>query len=365
MRSLRHAGSVRGFFRKVFLGAALMPAAAAPFVACSGGTGSAPDFGEGGASSSGTSGSSGAGNGTSGGDPGNEGVCRAKITARDAGTVKECGRWSVEIEGDPSTCELNDAGIGASDFCDRICGAQANYCQKSQTSANTIECQDSCPIDGRRYDALDDALAPVARDVGSFLARMAFFEAASVDAFAILGRELRAHRAPRSLVRACAAARADEVHHARMARTIAKRHGASEPPAPPSPAQEGERTLEAIAIENAVEACVYESFGVVIGMWQAAHAPSADLRAFFSKLVEDESRHVALAWRVDAWARAALDAGANARIDRARDAALDELAKNLENEPTPGLGLPSPREARALFESFARGLMFDHLRHAA
>lgn len=206
--------------------------------------------------------------------------------------------------------------------------------------------------DGRRYDALDDAAAPVAGDVASYLARTAFFEAASIDAFEILARELRASGAPRALVRGCFAARGDEVRHARMARNVAKRHGAVHLPMP----EAGDvlpRSLAALAIENVVEGCVREAFGVVLGLWQAVHAPTQELRAFFAQLAEDEARHAALAWSVDTWARAQLDASTNARIDRARDAALEALATSLAEVPVEGLGLPSPRDARVLFDAFA------------
>jgi len=142
---------------------------------------------------------------------------------------------------------------------------------------------------------------------------MAFFEAASVDAFALLERDLVRLNAPEALVRGCREAQRDEARHAQWATSLAARHGASfvAPEVPSAPP----RTLEALAIENAVEGCVRETFGVLIGMWQSVSAPTAHLRAFFAALTTDELRHAALSARIDVWARAGLSPAARLRVD--------------------------------------------------
>jgi hypothetical protein len=200
----------------------------------------------------------------------------------------------------------------------------------------------------RRYDLLDVGAAPRAVDVASYLARIAFFEAASVDAFDILARDLGAHRAPASLLRSCRSARNDELRHTRMASTLASRHGASFA-APPAHRPREPRDIEAIAIENAAGGCVREAFGVRLAAWQAEHAPTEELRAFFARLVRDEARHAALAWRIDAWLSPQLDGEARARVVVARARALAELEASLDEAPVAGLGLPDPATARELF----------------
>ena len=138
-------------------------------------------------------------------------------------------------------------------------------------------------MDGRRYFALDDTHAPVATDVGSYLARMAFFEAASVDAFAHLGGALHEHGAPAALSRSCDRARLDEIRHARMAARLARRHGAEVAAAPPAgTTRRSGSSLEELAIENAVEGCTRETVDVLLGMFQAEHAPTPGLRSFES-----------------------------------------------------------------------------------
>ncbi len=249
---------------------------------------------------------------------------------------------------------------GTTEVCSRLCGGPVSSCKVNPQCTNTsctygLVCSSPCAVDGRRYTGLDDREAPTGDTVGSYLARMAFFEAASVDAFALLADELATHDAPRSLIRACRVAKHDEVRHARMARTLAKRHGGVlvEPPAP-SPAKSRDRAhdLEAIATENAVEGCVRETFGVLIGMWQAEAAPTAELRAFFGAITQDELRHAALSMRIDAWLRSQLSPEAIERVDGARAHAIAALeASFLEHEPPAGLGLPSNAQGRALLAS--------------
>lgn len=270
------------------------------------------------------------------------GPCRPILgsNARKGG----CG-WSVVLEGDLSTCQW-DAGVGAHEQCAQLCAGET-YCRQSSVPT-TVFCGHPCR--GRGYEGLDEDGAPVAVDVATYLARAAFYEAASADAFAHLVTALRHHGAPRVLIRACLDARADEVRHARMAATLAARHGATV--VRPTRATVAPRSLEALATENAVEGGVGESFGVVVGMWQAAHAPTEELRAFYKHIVRDEARHAALAWRVDAFLRARLDRAANARVDRARDEALVRLARSIDAPAVRGVGLPAKRDAQRLFDAF-------------
>lgn len=327
---LRHANALRHAFRRTVLACS-----GVAIVACSGAR--TPLGGEG---------------------DGDGGAAVAELCASEQEPgPRNCG-WTFKLTGDMTTCGFDEAGVGDPDSCKALCGSNETTCTGRSTAyGNVVYCGEGCA--GRRYDGLDERDAPRAYDTASYLARMAFFEAASIDAFAILARELRRMRAPASLVRACFVARGDEVRHARMAATLAKRAAPGRPtklllPATP---EEEERSRESLAIENASEGCIREAFGVLLGTWQALHAPTAELRAFFGKLAEDEARHAALAWRIDAWARSGLDAGANARIDRARDATLDAVAASLVDPPIDGLGLPSPADARALFAAFVRDLL--------
>lgn len=107
-----------------------------------------------------------------------------------------------------------------------------------------------------------------------------------------------------------------------------------------------------MAIENAVEGCVRETFGALVATWQAAHATDAGVRAAMKRIAADETRHAALAWAIDRWMDGRLDATARARVERSRRAAvrtlLRDLAAELPADVRRTAGLPSARQARAL-----------------
>ncbi len=333
-----HPASLRRLFRHLIAAAIAAPVPIAVMTACTSGTGQLTDFSE-------------AGKGDS-----SNGPCRVAETV----DAPVCGSYSLPLRGDLDSCGFGDGGVGTPDLCSKLCGRSVSSCTEEPRCTNSsciydVVCNSPCAVDGRRYVGLDDREAPLGDTAAAYLARMAFFEAASVDAFALLAANLRSLDAPRSLIRACNVARHDEVRHARMARTLARRHGAVVV-APRPPVQSRTSDLEAIAIENAVEGCVRETFGVVIGMWQAEAAPTAELRAFFSAITRDELRHAALSQRIDAWLCAQLSPAARHRVEAARTKAFAALEASLiEGEPPSGLGLPTNAEACALLASWRAG----------
>jgi hypothetical protein len=213
------------------------------------------------------------------------------------------------------------------------------------------EAERNCEV-GRRPPGLCLAPAPRARSAGQYLARACTLEAASVEAFLRLAAELKAHGAPHRLIAAARSAARDEVRHARVTARLAQRFGAvpQRPQVEPMPLRE----LEAIALENAQEGCVRETFGALEARWQAAHAAEPALRRAYTRIAEDELRHAALAWRIARWSEPALSARARRRVQQARRAAIAELRRELAIEPAPDVqrrcGVPSARAAQVLFE---------------
>lgn len=198
----------------------------------------------------------------------------------------------------------------------------------------------SAAVDGPAEGSGPDALA-------AWLARAARAEAASVTSFLHLARELEAHGAPPELIRRARRAAADEVRHARVMGAFAAAHGgrAAAPGAVPLPA----RPLEALAVENAVEGCVGETWAAVVAAWQGRHAADAELRAAMRRIAADEAEHAELAWAIDDWLRARLDAPAIARVDAARRAAADALIAATDVTPAPdAVGSPTGPVARRL-----------------
>ena len=213
----------------------------------------------------------------------------------------------------------------------------------------------NCPVDGRRPPGLVTprglrATSPAA----AWLAQAAWLEAASVHAFVHLANELTGHGAPPRLVRGALVAAADEVRHTTMMTRLAMRFGGY-PPAP-EVVLPTHRSLADLAVENAAEGCVRETWGAIIALWQARTAHDTVTRATFAAIARDEMRHAALAWAVYRLATPLLDDDARARVAHARAEAVRELANASDPVTIAALGLPNAAEVRGLLTRSAVSL---------
>ena len=212
--------------------------------------------------------------------------------------------------------------------CQEICSVAVLSCKVVADDGGTaVECTERTLCDGRRPAGLVRPSATGSTPIARFLAEVAHLEAASVIAIRVLAAELRRHRAPRALVRAARRAARDEVRHARVMRSMARHRGAVAEI--PVAAEAHERSLEAIAIENAIEGCARETWGAVVAAFQGRNARDPAMRGALRRIARDESRHAALAWSVDAWVRPRLSPEARRRVDDARNSALDELVAQI------------------------------------
>ena len=196
-------------------------------------------------------------------------------------------------------------------------------------------CKDCFGGGGRKPRGLKRAYFSAKNGSISYFARMAFEEEASIHAFVRMEEELASFGAPTSLRREAKRAADDERRHARIMRRIVRAHGAKSPRA--RTVRPKRRSLEAMAIENAIEGCVHETYGALLLRWQAARMTDASLRAKFVAIAEDEVRHAALSWQVARWIEKELDSSARRRVHAARSRAIERIA---------GSAL-----AKALFES--------------
>ncbi len=213
---------------------------------------------------------------------------------------------------------------------------------------------------GRRPEGLRRAgvLRRADSAVGCYFADNARLESASVAAFRVLHRELLAYGAPASLLRQAKRSARDEVRHTRVTRRLARRYGAvaKSPSVQPQPI----RSLEALAIENASEGCVRETFGALLGRWQALRATDPAVRRAMLRIARDESRHAALSWQVAQWAATKLSPESQRRIAIAQQLAVETLRAELAVEPAAALretaGIPSSRESLRLLAQLEQRL---------
>jgi hypothetical protein len=220
-----------------------------------------------------------------------------------------------------------------------------------------------CPVDGRRPaglapPAFRGGSGGSAGAAGAWLAYAAWLEAASVHAFAMLARELAGHGAPARLVRAAVAAARDEIRHTELMTRLALRYGAR-PPAPVV-APLAARPLVELAVENAAEGCVRETWGAVVALWQSRTALDPVVRATFAEIARDEARHAALAWTIDRWLAPQLDADGRARVAAARELAARALLVEHAGTGIPAIGLPGSGDLAGLAARANRALWAEH-----
>ena len=272
--------------------------------------------------------------------------------------------WSVEqpcvSDGGAPTDDAGDADASAEPACVAVCNAHRpagapagnNFCQMvvgdggAKTTYSCGGCGVGRPPRGFVARAADAPDADAER-----LAQMAQLEAASVDAFHALHADLVRLGAPGHLRRAVLEAAEDEVRHARATRRQAERFGAHVPAAFVPAAQP--RSVEELAIDNALEGCVNETFGAALAARQAELATDTHVRRMMSVIAKEELGHAALSWQLAAWLDERLDAIGRERVLEARRHAVRTLLEGLASEGSGSarLGLPDAATARAMLVS--------------
>ncbi|EYF02936.1 putative lipoprotein [Chondromyces apiculatus DSM 436] len=211
---------------------------------------------------------------------------------------------------------------------------------------------------GRRPAGLAEERGRGSSRLGAYFAEVAQLEAASVHAFAVLREELSLHGAPQALLDQVDAAREDEVRHARIMKRVATRFGGVV--RDPVVAPRAPRSLEEVAIENAAEGCVRETYGALVGMHQARFAQDRVVRGVMRQVARDEAAHASLAWAVDAWVRSRLSPEALARVEAARQQALAEVADEARAGYAEDLcavaGMPGAEVGQRMAQAFAQAM---------
>jgi len=136
---------------------------------------------------------------------------------------------------------------------------------------------------------------------------------------------------------------------------LARRFGAEPLPAEivPHPV----RPLFAMALENAVEGCIRETYGALAAHRQAFAAADREIAVAMAEIAEDESRHAALSWEIAAWIEPLLRADEREELRIAKARAFSELRAEAETEPSAVLveqaGVPDAETAQALLTHLA------------
>lgn len=186
------------------------------------------------------------------------------------------------------------------------------------------------------------------------LAASAHLEAVSVVAFERLATELAFLGAPVGLVDAASDAALDERRHvALLEKILEKEVGSREASSLSEAPVHASRSLFEVAVENAREGCVRETYGALVCAFAGNRAEDAELRAAMRVIAEDEGRHAAFSWDLHEWALAKLEPHEADVVRAELRSARAELAETVQSalDSPKGLGWPSrPESARLIAE---------------
>jgi hypothetical protein len=219
---------------------------------------------------------------------------------------------------------------------------------------------------GRRPAGFERGRPPMAsaktveeRERGAYFASMAELEAAAVIAFRALYKELVSLGAPAALLARTRDAIHDEIRHTRATRALARRDGA-EPAKPVVAKASTSRSVLDIALENAREGCVRETYAALVAWHQATHAEDRRVRAAMHRIADEETSHAALSWDIAEWLDGLLTESERADVRAMRAAALIELEQEirspLDAALTRTVGLPTPEVAAWMLGTAANAL---------
>lgn len=227
-------------------------------------------------------------------------------------------------------------------------------CQVTHTEGTWTN---GCPVAGRRTEGVHGGETGELRaSLGDFFARCTALEATAVIAFRRLEAELVAFGAPADLIERARRATQDEIEHTDAMAWLTARASGSVPAITQD--ELPRRSLFDVALENAVEGRIRETFGAAVALHQARHAADGTTRRILTRIADEERAHAELAADLEQWFAEQLSADELARIESAKLAAIAELraAHSCETDPrlVSGAGLPTRKQASALVDGLER-----------
>jgi len=231
--------------------------------------------------------------------------------------------------------EAFDSGLGLShEACERICASASltrfERCEAPPVNSETnviATCYGSqyrdCGGAGRRPAGLRQTFVEQdCSEEAKWWAQIHYLEKAAVIAFMQLAEELRDLGAPRELIEGCLQAAAEEIGHAQVTGKLAVDLGATLWPV--EPVEKVDRTLFELAMHNASEGCVRETYAGLEGLYQASQVRE-EWAPMVHQIAHEECGHADLSWRIHEWACAQLSPAEVAQIEAAQRQALSEL----------------------------------------
>lgn len=230
---------------------------------------------------------------------------------------------------------LDADGQLTEDSCSNLCmeqtGAYYDYlCSCDYTGADAdgnhpVTCEYTvCAVEGRGHaDIQKLTQATGGSEMARYFVRAYHAEASSVGAFLQLRAELAQHSAPADLQARCLQAALEEVHHARMMAKLAGEEGCDLPSLDFGEAPQ--RSLLDLALDNAVEGCIYEAFSALKAQYLATHAEDERVLTAMKLIARDETRHAQLAWDIHHHLMSQLSETEQREVQAAQQVALQNV----------------------------------------
>ncbi len=237
-----------------------------------------------------------------------------------------------------STLCTEQAGV----YYDYLCSC--DYTGPDADGNHPVTCEYTvCAVEGRGHG--DIAKLKIARgrsEQARYFVRAYHAEASSVGAFLQLREELRQHGAPQGLQQRCLTAAVQEVHHARMMAKLVLEEGGELPSLDFGTMTQ--RSLFELALDNAVEGCVYEAYSALKAQYQARCITDADTDAdtntgvdkrvvhAMKVIAQDETAHAQLAWDIHQHLMSRLSKTEQMQILRAQRVALKNVLQQASTD---------------------------------
>ena len=218
-------------------------------------------------------------------------------------------------------------------------------------------------VPGRMPNGLALIESETQNALGNYFAHMAAMESAAMTAFDYLAQELEFYAAPHHLIQMAHEAINEEAEHAALARLLTEAYDGANYKIEIKPFQL--RSFFEIALENAVEGCVNETFAAALGYWQQEHAVLETFKQVIAHITEEESKHAALSWEIHEWAFPQLSINEQQQIRQAQLNAIERLEQTFmveeESSLRQALGMPDRDQVQALLKQLRTELWNVHL----
>lgn len=257
--------------------------------------------------------------------------------------------------------DISNTNISCIEHCQmQDTGERLLSCQYEKGDAGMIQVrcnrEGSCAIPGRWTSIAGPKPLALAYSIQEEMKRRVKCEAVAVIAFERLAFELKAYQAPIELLAKIQVAIEDEKRHTSNFSSVclAQNWEIEEDITHIQVSQYPVRSLLELAIENAIEGCVGESFAALENLYQSHFAKNQTIKALHQSIVFDEIAHAELSWQIHDWINQQLPIHEKVLLQEALVQAISgKISINpnchLPEETKQYLGLPDHHTAKILY----------------